>query len=70
MMILHLIFNAGPKNTCLSTVEIVEPPGGCWAKVQGDNFYFLHYQSCGSLSPLAAVIPGVPGLLSHILPFF
>lgn len=40
MMILQLIFNNGPKNTCLSTVEVMEPPGGCWAKVQGDIFYF------------------------------
>lgn len=61
-MILHLIFNNGPKNTCLSTVEIVEPLGSCWAKVQGDIFYFLSFQRCGSLSPLAAVILGVLGM--------
>lgn len=70
MMILQLIFNRGPKNTCLSTVEIVKPLGGCWAQFQGEIFNFLSFRGCGSLSPLAAVIPGVPGLVSHILPFF
>lgn len=70
MVILQLIFNEDPKDTCLSTVEVVEPLGGFWAQVQGDIFYFPRFQRCGSLSPLAATIPGVPGLLSHILPFF
>lgn len=70
MVILQLIFNEDPKDTCLSTVEVVEPLGGFWAQVQGDIFYFPRFQRCGSLSPPAAAIPGVPGLLSHILPFF